>query len=194
MITNYQSYFMIKNNYITSTNNNKRKNKNIFHYSFFVILFSLLISSCGIYTLRDSSIDYKKFKTIKIGVFDNKARYVNPQLAPQLNDKLQQKIAGQTKLIRTNSDNADLQLEGYISSYDVTTAAITTQQSTTNRLTVGVHLIVKNLPDNKTDEFDVSRSFDFSANLSLDQAQTSLMSDILKNITDEIFNHLFSNW
>ena len=185
---------MIKNNYITSTNNNKRKNKNIFHYSFFVILFSLLISSCGIYTLRDSSIDYKKFKTIKIGVFDNKARYVNPQLAPQLNDKLQQKIAGQTKLIRTNSDNADLQLEGYISSYDVTTAAITTQQSTTNRLTVGVHLIVKNLPDNKTDEFDVSRSFDFSANLSLDQAQASLMSDILKNITDEIFNHLFSNW
>lgn len=194
MITNYQSYFMIKNNYITSTNNNKRKNKNIFHYSFFVILFSLLISSCGIYTLRDSSIDYKKFKTIKIGVFDNKARYVNPQLAPQLNDKLQQKIAGQTKLIRTNSDNADLQIDGYISSYDVTTAAITTQQSTTNRLTVGVHLIVKNLPDNKTDEFDVSRSFDFSANLSLDQAQTSLMSDILKNITDEIFNHLFSNW
>lgn len=191
---NYENLFMIKNNYITSTNNNKRKNKNIFHYSFFVILFSLLISSCGIYTLRDSSIDYKKFKTIKIGVFDNKARYVNPQLAPQLNDKLQQKIAGQTKLIRTNSDNADLQLEGYISSYDVTTAAITTQQSTTNRLTVGVHLIVKNLPDNKTDEFDVSRSFDFSANLSLDQAQTSLMSDILKNITDEIFNHLFSNW
>lgn len=194
MITNYQSYFMIKNNYIKLTNNNKRKSKNIFHYSFFVILFSLLISSCGIYTLRDSSIDYKKFKTIKIGVFDNKARYVNPQLAPQLNDKLQQKIAGQTKLIRTNSDNADLQLEGYISSYDVTTAAITTQQSTTNRLTVGVHLIVKNLPDNKTDEFDVSRSFDFSANLSLDQAQASLMSDILKNITDEIFNHLFSNW
>ncbi|MBS1627268.1 MAG: hypothetical protein JSR09_10740 [Bacteroidetes bacterium] len=154
----------------------------------------MLISSCGIYTFRDSSIDYKKFKTIKIGVFDNKARYVNPQLAPQLNDKLQQKIAGQTKLIRTNNDNADLQIDGYISSYDVTTTAITTQQATANRLTVAVHLIVKNLPDNKTDEFDVSRSFDFSANLSLEQAQTNLMSDILKNITDEIFNHLFSNW
>ena len=55
-------------------------------------------------------------------------------------------------------------------------------------------MIVKNLPDNKTDEFDVSRNFDFSANLSLEQAQQTLMSDILKNVTDEIFNHLFSNW
>ncbi|MFX5760909.1 LPS assembly lipoprotein LptE, partial [Acinetobacter baumannii] len=85
---------------------------------------------------------------------------VNPQLAPQLNDKLQQKIASQTKLTRTNNDNADLQLGGYISGYDVSTTAITTQQATANRLTVTVHMIVKNLPDNKTDEFDVSRNFD----------------------------------
>ncbi|MBA4197731.1 MAG: hypothetical protein C0459_09275 [Chitinophaga sp.] len=165
-----------------------------FYFSSFIIIFSFFISSCGIYTFKDSSIDYKKFKTIKIGVLENRARYVNPQLAPQLNDKLQQKIASQTKLTRTNNDNADLQLGGYISGYDVSTTAITTQQATANRLTVTVHMIVKNLPDNKTDEFDVSRNFDFSANLSLEQAQQTLMSDILKNVTDEIFNHLFSNW
>ena len=83
-----------------------------FYFSSFIIIFSFFISSCGIYTFKDSSIDYKKFKTIKIGVLENRARYVNPQLAPQLNDKLQQKIASQTKLTRTNNDNADLQLGG----------------------------------------------------------------------------------
>jgi hypothetical protein len=79
----------------------------IFRFSLFITICSLFITSCGIYTFKDSSIDYKKFKTIKIGVLENRARYVNPQLTPQLNDKLQQKITSQTKLTRTNSDNAD---------------------------------------------------------------------------------------
>jgi len=189
---------MSNRNFVEINNMTSKRKLHVSHFTFrsslFIILCSLFITSCGIYTFRDSTIDYNKFKTIRIGILENRARYVNPQLAPQLNDKLQQKIASQTKLTRTNNDNADLQLGGYISGYDVTTTAITTQQATANRLTVTVHMIVKNLPDNKTDEFDVSRSFDFSANLSLEQAQQSLMSDILKNVTDEIFNHLFSNW
>ncbi|MDE3236891.1 MAG: hypothetical protein KGO81_13135 [Bacteroidota bacterium] len=157
-------------------------------------MMTFALSSCGIYSFKDVSIDYSKIKSIKIGFIENKARYVNPQLSPQLTDKLQQKIASQTKLIRTNNDDASLQLSGYISDYSVSTAAITTQQATANRLTVTVHMTLRNTVDNKTDEFDVSRNFDFSANLSLQQAESQLLPEVLRTLTDEIFNHVFSNW
>ena len=63
-----------------------------------------------------------------------------------------------------------------------------------SRLTVTVHVILKKTLENKEQEFDVTRNFDFSANLTLSQAEGQLMSDILRNITDDIFNQIFSNW
>ncbi|MCZ2222384.1 MAG: LPS assembly lipoprotein LptE [Chitinophagales bacterium] len=153
-----------------------------------------MFESCKIYSFRDVSIDYSKIKTIKIGFIENKARIVNPQLSPMLTDKLQQKITNQTKLIRTNNDDAHLQLSGYISDYSVTTTGVSAQQAATNRLTITLQLNLKNTVENTDKDFTVSRSFDFSANLSLDQAQISLQDEILRNLTDEIFNHIFSNW
>lgn len=169
----------------------------MYRFSLFTIHLSLLLmllTSCGVYSFKDVSIDYTKYKTIKINFIDNRAPIVNTQLAPKLNDKLQQKIVGQTKLTRTNNDDAHYQLSGFISTYNVTTTAISTTQAATNRLTVGVHMVVKNTLENKTDEFDVSRNFDFSANLSIDQAYVQLQDEIIRNLTDEIFNHIFSNW
>jgi hypothetical protein len=55
-------------------------------------------------------------------------------------------------------------------------------------------VILKKTLENKEQEFDVTRNFDFSANLTLTQAEGQLMSDILRNITDDIFNQIFSNW
>ena len=166
------------------------------HLALFIFLFSILTfgQSCGIYSFKDVSIDYSKIKTIKIGFFENKARYINPTLSPLLTNKIQQKIVSQTKLTRTNNDDANLQISGYISDYSVSTTAIAANQATGNRLNVGVHLIVKNNVENKTDEYDVSRNFDFSADLSLQQAEVKHQDQILSNITDEIFNRIFSNW
>ena len=155
---------------------------------------AMVISSCGVYSFKDVSIDYTKIKTIKIGFFENKARYINPQMSPMLTDKVQQKIVSQTKLTRTNNDDANLQISGYISDYSVSTASISATQATSNRLNVGVHLVVKNTVDNKTDEYDINRNFDFSANLSLQQAETQLQDEIIRSVTDEIFNRIFSNW
>ena len=159
-----------------------------------IINCSLLITGCGVYSFKDVSIDYSKYKTIKINFIENRASIINTQLAPKLNDKLQQKIVGQTKLTRTSNDDAHYQLSGFISTYTVSTAAITSTQAATNRLTVGVHMVVKNTLENKTDEFDVSRNFDFSANKSIDEAYVELQDKIILNLTDEIFNHIFSNW
>lgn len=172
-----------------------RYRRRLFGFPLQIIPFLLVtLCSCGIYSFKDVSIDYSKIKTIKIGFIDNKARYINPQLSPRLTDRVQQKIVGQTKLLRTNNDDANLVLSGYVSEYSLSTVSISANQSNANRLTVGVHMSVRNNVENKTDEFDVNRSFDFSASLSLQQAEVQLQDEILKNLTDEIFNHIFSNW
>jgi hypothetical protein len=160
----------------------------------FLVSCFFFLSSCGIYTFKDVSIDYSKYKTIKIDFIENRASYKNPQLSPRITDALQQKIANQTKLTRTNNDNANYRVSGYISSYAVTTAGISNQQAATNRLTVGVHITLLDNVVNKPTDYDISRDFDFSAGLTLQQAEAQLMDDIIKNVTDEIFNRLFSNW
>ena len=154
----------------------------------------LLLSSCGVYTFRDVSVDYSKIKTVKVGFIDNKARYINPQLSPRLTDNLKQKINNYTKLTLVTGDDASYIITGFINRYDISTSAISNNQSAANRLTVGASITFINTVDNKTDNFTVSRDFDFSANLSLQQAEVQLQNDILDQLTDQIFNHIFSNW
>jgi len=160
---------------------------------FLVVSSMIFLSSCGIYTFKDVSIP-AEVKTIKLFYIENKARIVNPQLSPRLNDALRQKISNQTKLTLTTSEDAHYQISGAVTNYSVSYVGVTGKQASQNQLTVGVHIVFRNTLQNKTDEFDVSRDFPFAAGQSLDQAVNSLFPDILKNITDEIFNHIFSNW
>ena len=154
----------------------------------------LLLQGCFVYKFNDAVIP-ANVKTVKIGFIDNRARYVNPQLSPKLTDKLQAKITSQTKLTRTNNDDADYVINGSITNYDPSqTVGVSAQQASTNRLTVTVHIILRKTLDNKVEEFDVTRSFDFSANLTLQQAEGQLLDEVIRNITDEIFNRIFNNW
>jgi hypothetical protein len=162
---------------------------------FLLVLFVMsLLSGCKVYNFNGANIP-AEIKTVRVRYIDNKARYNNPQLSPQLTDKLRQKIVSQTKLTQVNNDNADYDISGYISQYDVSTSGISNQQVSTNRLTVAVSLT---LIDRKTGaeprNITASRSFDFSASLTLPQAERQLNDEIIRNLADEIFNQLFSNW
>ena len=160
----------------------------------FSLLFTGLIFFSGCYSFKDVSIP-PEVKTVRVNYLENRAGYVNPQLAPQLTDRLRQKINNQTRLTSVSNDEAHYDISGAITGYSVSTAGISEQQAATNRLTVTVHLIFKNRLDEKANfESDVSRNFDFNASLSLQQAEAQLSDDILKNMTDEIFNRIFSNW
>jgi len=190
----------IKNNNVklqgTSYKRQQYVNKKLPMVRYYLLYFVnciIFFSSCGIYTFKDVSIP-PEVKTIKISYIENKARIVNPQLSPRLTDALQQKISNQTKLTRTTSDDAHYQISGAVTNYSVSYVGVTGKQASQNQLTVGVHIVFRNTLANKTDEFDVSRDFPFAAGQTLDQAVNSLFPDILKNLTDEIFNHIFSNW
>jgi len=161
-----------------------------------LLLLGLIVagSSCGVYTFRDVSVDYSKIKTAKVGFIENRARYINPQLSPRLTDNLKQKINNYTKLTLVTGDDASYIITGYINRYDLSTSAISNNSPAGNRLTVGASITFINTVDNKTDNFTISRDFDFSANLSLQQAESQLQTDIVNQLTDQIFNHIFSNW
>ncbi|RTL56361.1 MAG: hypothetical protein EKK37_17995 [Sphingobacteriales bacterium] len=162
-----------------------------------LLLIALLFPSC--YSFKDVSIA-PDIKTVKVNYIENKARLVNPQLSQKLTDKVRQKIVGQTRLSQTNSDEADYDLSGYISDYSVSTSGISTGsdgrgQASINRLNVTVHLIFKNRKDEtKNFETDLTRNIDFPATQSLAQAESGITDELVKNLADEIFNRIFSNW
>jgi hypothetical protein len=163
---------------------------------FLLVLFVMsLLSGCKVYTFSGASIP-PEIKTVRVQYLENKARYNNPQLSPQLTDKLRQKIVSQTKLTQVNNENADYDISGYISQYDVSTSGISDQQVSTNRLTVAVSLTLLNrkTPGAEPRNISASRSFDFSATLTLPQAELQLNDEIIRNLADEIFNQLFSDW
>lgn len=166
--------------------------------AFAIVLVSFGNSGCKIYSFRDVSIP-DSIRTVKINFIENKAPYVNPQLSPRLTDRLRQKIVSQTKLSQTNNDNADWDIRGHISNYAFSTSGVTSSQTggrdvATNRLTVTVHIVLNDQKANKTQEYDVSRSFEFSGNQSIQQAEANLGDEIIRGLTDDIFNRIFSNW
>lgn len=165
-------------------------------YQIAFLLGSLLfvLPGCGIYSFNGSTIP-PDIKTVKIGYITNTARYVNPQAAQKFTDKIQQKIIGSTRLTRTNDDNADYVINGNITTYDATqTVGVSAQQASTNRLTVSLHMIWQKTKTNEKVEFDVSRSFDYAATLSLQQAESQLLDEVVRTLTDDIFNKIFSDW
>ena len=147
------------------------------------------------YSTKDTSPIPPDVKTFRVNYLENKARYVNPTLTPQLTEKLKQKIIGQTRLRQINSDDAHYDISGYLSDYTVTTSGISNQNASSNRLNVSFHLIFKNTLDpTKNFEADVSTNYDFNATQTLPQVEAARLPDIIKNLTDGIFNRIFSNW
>lgn len=164
---------------------------------------ALLLGGC--YSFKDIGSIPPEVKTFRVNYIENKARYVNPQLSPQLTDKLRQKITSQTRLTGVQGDDAHYDISGTVTGYNVTTSGVSTgtnsgsgttqQQASIQRLTVIVHLNFRNnLDPTKNFEADVSRNFDYGATQSLTQAEAQLNETIIKNMVDEIFNRIFSNW
>ncbi len=144
-------------------------------------------TGCGVYSFADVSIP-DSVKTVRVNFVENKARYVNPQLSPQLTERLRQKIVNQTRLTQTQSDDVHWDINATINDYSITTSAISSNQSggtgsqrqapVTNRLTVSIQLTVLNRLNNTTQEHSVSRSFEFDANLALQTAENQLLDEM----------------
>jgi len=162
--------------------------------SFVSVIFTF--ATCK-YSFKDTSPIPADITTFRVNLFENRARYVNPTIAPALTEKLRQKIISQTRLRETKNDDANYDISGYVADYSVTTSGVQNQQASSNRLNVTFHLIFKNTVDPdpaKSFETDLTSNYDFPASQTLQQAESDKMDNILKTVTDAIFNKIFSNW
>src|SRR5271163_2398928 len=153
--------------------------------------FLLGLASCKIYSFKDTSIP-PEVKNIHLAYIENRARLVNPALAPALNDALRQKINNQaSRLVQIPTSDADYDVTAWISDYNYSTSGISGQQASSNRLSVTVHIVFKNNLDPTGKkvppanfESDVTRNFDFSAQTSITDAENQLLPTITSNLTD----------
>lgn len=157
-------------------------------------MLTMVFATCK-YSFKDVSPIPPEIKTFSINQFENKARYVSPQLAPQLTEAVRQKVVGQTRLRQVTNDMGDYDISGYVSDYSVSTSGVSNQQASSNRLNVSFHLVFKNSQDAKKNfETDLSTSYEFSAGKTLQQGEQEIGDKIVKNVSDAIFNKIFSNW
>ena len=159
-----------------------------------ILVSALLVVSCGIYSFTGTSIQ-PDVKTITIPYVEYKALRVNPSLAGDLTDALQEKFRKLTRLEQVDQDG-DLELVVEVTGYDVKATAITANEmAAQNRLTVGVKIAFTN---RKYPEDDVNQSFsayeDFDASQSLEAVESGLCETIIDKLVEDIFNATVAQW
>ena len=162
----------------------------------FLFLLSSLLTSCKVsYTFNGASIDYTKTKTIQIADFPIRSNYVWGPMASIFNNQLKDQYANHTKLTQVKR-NGDLKVEGEITRYEQRNKSVSAEGSSAQvELSMTVNVRFTNNVNHKEDfekSFTASQSYD--SNLSLNAVQEELVTQMVKDITDQIFNSTVANW
>ena len=163
---------------------------------FLIFHFSFLLSSCSIsYKFNGASIDYTKTKTIQIADFPIRSAYVWGPMASIFNNQLKDQYANHTKLTQVKR-NGDLKLEGEITKYEQRNKSVSAEgHSAQVELSMTVNVRFTNNVNHNDDfeqQFTATQSYD--SNLSLNSVQEELVTQMVKDITDQIFNATVANW
>ena len=161
-----------------------------------LLLFTIVLSSCSIsYKFNGASIDYTKTKTIQIADFPIRSAYVWGPMASIFNNQLKDQYANHTKLSQVKR-NGDLKLEGEITKYEQRNKSVSAEGSSAQvELSMTVNVRFTNTVNHNDDfeqQFTATQSYD--SNLSLNSVQEELVTQMVKDITDQIFNATVANW
>lgn len=163
--------------------------------AFAITLCTLLLTSCsGGYSFTGASIP-PGAKTISVATFPNYASTVNPQLSQKLSDDLRQMFASQTSLTVT-PDDGDLQLSGEIVGYDTRASALSSSDEVSmNRLTITIKVRFVNTVDPDADfEQTFSRYRDYAASQDFSSVESGLVTEIVAELCEDVFNKSVVNW
>ena len=152
-------------------------------------------AGCGIYSFSGTSIQ-SDVQSICIEPVVNKAQKVNPPLANQLTEALNDKFRKLTKLEQVQEDG-DLNLTVTIVSDDVRAGAITANEGAAlNRLTVTCEIAFTNVkhPDDNIDKQSFAAYEDYDSNNSLDMVEAQLCDTIIEKLVEDIFNATVAQW
>ena len=167
---------------------------------FKLIVYSILLS-CYLFlgsckptiSLSGASIP-DEAKTISVAVFANNTSLGPPTLSQRFTEKLRDVVSQQTSLALIKN-NAHLQFEGFIADYNVAPVTISADQATQNRLTISVNVKYTNTFDaTKNFEQTFTRFADFPSTQTIASREADLVTEIYRQLTEDIFNKAFNNW
>ena len=160
-----------------------------------IVLAGNFLQSCKIsYSFTGANLS-PEIKTFSVYYFPNRAKLINPTLSQTFTEELREKLQRQTSLDEIQ-DSGDIEFEGQITGYEVRPMSIQKDDlAAQNRLTVTIKLKYTN---NKEPEQDFDRTFsafeDYDSTLSLSDIEDSLVPEIIKKLTEDIFNATIANW
>ncbi len=172
----------------------KRMKKNLC-VLFVIVSMIFLAQACKMsYSFTGANLS-PSIKTYSVYYFPNRARLVNPTLSQVFTEELREKLRRQTSLNEL-SENGDIEFEGQIVGYEVRPMSIQKDDlAAKNRLTITVKLKYTN---NKEPEANFEKTFsaydDFDSSLSISEIEDELSIDIVKKLTEDIFNATIANW
>lgn len=161
-----------------------------------LLLLALLVTACTVsYRFNGASIDYTTTKTIQIDNFPIRSAYVWAPMQSIFQNRITEVYLNQTKL-RQVKKNGDLQLAGEIVAFDQFNKGISSSGYSSQvqlKMTVNVRFI-----NNKKHSDDFERQFtatsEFDASQQLNAVQEELVTQMTKDIVDQIFNATVANW
>ncbi len=158
--------------------------------------FVILLTACSVsYKFNGASIDYSKTKTIQIAEFPLRTSYVWGPMGPMFNNQLKDQYASHTKLQQVKR-NGDLKLEGEIVRYEQRNKSVSSEgYSAQTELTMTVNVRFTNNSNHNEDfekQFSASQSYETTQ--SLNSVQEELVTLMVKDICDQIFNATVANW
>ena len=156
----------------------------------------LLLVACSVsYTFNGASIDYTKVKTIQIADFPIRATYVWGPMGPMFNNELKDIFARNTRLQQVKR-NGDLKIEGEIIQYQQRNKSVSSEgYSAQTELSITVNVRFTNNKNHHEDferQFTATSSYETTRNLN--SVQEELVRQMIKDITDQIFNATVANW
>ena len=159
-------------------------------------LLLVVVAACSVsYKFNGASIDYTKTKTIQINDLPISATYVWGPMNDMFNNRLKDVYASQTRLTQVKR-NGDLKVEGEITQYQQRNKSVSADgYSAQTELSMTVNVRFTN--NVKHDE-DFERTFTATASYettqSLASVQEELVTQMCKDICDQIFNATVANW
>ena len=157
---------------------------------------TLAVVSCSVsYKFNMSSIDYTKVKTIQIADFPIRSSYVWGPMGPMFNNKLKEQYADHTKLSQVKR-NGDLKIEGEITNYSQRNKSVSAEgYSAQTELSITVNVRFTNNTNHQEDfeqQFTATTSYETTQSLAAVQEQ--LVTEMIDDIVDQIFNATVANW
>ncbi|MBQ8361169.1 MAG: LptE family protein [Bacteroidaceae bacterium] len=161
-----------------------------------LMVMCVLMTACSIsYKFNASSINYDKVKTITIEDFANRASYVWGPMASMFNTELQDIFVQQTRLQQVKR-GGDLSLSGEIVAYDQYNKSISAEgYSSVVELKMVVNVRFTNNTNHAEDfERTFSATCEYDATQQLTAVQEELVTQMIDEITEQIFNATVANW